>query len=308
MSDLKEVLNGVLGTVLNMPEAEVSSLYDEEGNWKEGSTDALKSKHAERVKLERDKSVKDRNEQYNRGLKEKGVEFEKLLKEAGVEIGDAIGADAVKKLVEHIDGKVAAVAKPSDLDDDKVKNSKLYREMEKKFQTELTTKDNEHRQAWTDRDAKEQRERILSKVKGDAKVILDELKPNLPEDPKKAAKLIGVLMQEFEGLSYEMDGDELLIKDSEGKRLENELGHPIKLNDLVKAKSAEYFDFQASDKKGSLGNPLNGTLNKGTVKLQKPANRDELAKQRHAITTSGLPYADRKAANEQLDELAKDLV
>ena len=306
MSDLKEVLNGVLGTVLNMPEAEVSSLYDEEGNWKEGSTDVLKAKNADRVQRERDKATADRKEQHQRGRKERGIELEKALKAVGVEIGEATGEEAVQKFNEFLESKVAAAAKPSDLDDNGVKSHKLYRELEKASQAALKAKEDEHSKAWTERDAKDQRERILSDVKSKAKSIFDELKPNLPEDPKKAAKLVGVLMSEFDGLSYEMDGDELLNKDKDGKRLENDHGHPIKLDDLVKSKSAEYFDFQASEKRGSIGDPTKGT--KAAIKLQKPATRQAYAQQLHEINSNAnLSAEERGKMAADLKELAKDL-
>jgi len=299
MMDQKDFIAGVLGMALNMPETEVSSLFSEDGNPKDDALDTIKSKYGERVKAEKDKAASDRQEQYRRGLKEKGLEWEKSLKEAGIEIGDAVGAEAVAKLKEHIDTAISAVAKPGDLDDEKIKASKLYRELERNLEKTVQAKEAEFKQAWADRDAKEQRERVLATVRDKAKGVLDELKPNLPEDPKKAANQLKFLYADLEAFTYEVEGDELLIKDKEGKRLENELGHPVKFSDLVKSKSEEYFDFQASDKKGAAGDLTKGV--KTTVKLQRPATRQELGQQIYKINEDKTLKAEDKL--KLIDEL-----
>lgn len=299
MMDPKDFIAGVLGMALNMPETEVSSLFSEDGNPKDDALDTIKIKYGERIKAEKDKAASDRQEQYRRGLKEKGLEWEKSLKEAGIEIGDAVGAEAVAKLKEHIDTAISAVAKPGDLDDEKIKASKLYRDLERKLDTSLQAKETEFKQAWADRDAKEQRERVLATVRDKAKGVLDELKPNLPEDPKKAANQLKFLYADLEAFTYEVEGDELLIKDKEGKRLENELGHPVKFSDLVKSKSEEYFDFQASDKKGAAGDLTKGV--KTPVKLQRPATRQELGQQIYKINEDKTLKAEDKL--KLIDEL-----
>jgi len=299
MMDQKDFIAGVLGMALNMPETEVSSLFSEDGNPKDDALDTIKSKYGERIKAEKDKAASDRQEQYRRGLKEKGLEWEKSLKEAGIEIGDAVGAEAVAKLKEHIDTAISAVAKPGDLDDEKIKASKLYRELERNLEKTVQAKEAEFKQAWADRDAKEQRERVLATVRDKAKGVLDELKPNLPEDPKKAANQLKFLYADLEAFTYEVEGEELLIKDKEGKRLENELGHPVKFSDLVKSKSEEYFDFQASDKKGAAGDLTKGV--KTTVKLQRPATRQELGQQIYKINEDKTLKAEDKL--KLIDEL-----
>jgi hypothetical protein len=305
--ELKELLNGVLGMVLNMPEQEVSSLYSEDGNPKEDALDTLKSKFSERVKADREKAELDRKAQRDRGRKERGMELEKALKEAGVDIGDAIGEEAVQKLREHIDGQVQAVSKPGELDDEKVKAHKLYRDLERKAAMDLKAKEEEYKKAWTDRDAKEQRERILSEVKSKAKTQLDELRPYLSEDPKKAANQLKSFYRDLEEYTYEMDGEEVVVKDKEGNRVENDLHQAIGFGDLVKRIADDYYDFQVSDKKGSAGDVTKGT--KEAIKLQKPTTRDQYAVQLAAITDDpNLSAKDRSEKIDVLKKLAADLV
>ncbi|MCB0764837.1 MAG: hypothetical protein KDB84_09040 [Flavobacteriales bacterium] len=303
--ELKDVFQGVLVKALSLTEAEVSSLTNEDGNLKDDALDVILSKHAEQVQKTREKAKADREEQYKRGLREKGTEYEKLLKEAGVDVGDAKGEEAVQKLKDHIE----SLAKPSDLDDDKVKNSPLFRSREKELLAQLKAKDEEHTKAWSERDAKEQRERTLSHVKAQAKSILDEMKPVLSEDPKKAANQLKLLELEIENHQYELDGDDVLIKDAKGERVENANGVPMSLSDFVKTTAEQYYDFQVSDKKGTAGDPTRGTLKKDAVKLQKPTTRAGYAEQLAKIEADPtLTHEQRAAMSAELMEIGKDLV
>lgn len=304
MPELKEVFQGVLVKALNLTEAEVSSLNTEDGELKDDALEVILNRQAEHVQKAREKAKADREEQYKRGLREKGTEFEKLLKDAGVEIGDAKGEEAVQKLKDHIE----AHAKPSDLDDDKVKNSPLFRKREKELLDMVKAKEDEHAKAWTERDAKEQRERTLSHVKAKAKSILDEMKPVLSEDPKKAANQLRLLEIDIEAHQYDLDGDDVVIKDAKGERLEATNGAPMTLADFVRNTAEQYYDFQVSEKKGTAGDPTKGTV-KGSIKLQKPTTRagyaDQLAKIEADPT---LNHEQRTQMSAELMELAKDLV
>lgn len=303
MPELKEVFNGVLVKALGFTEQEVSSLFSEDGVPKDDAEATILERQTKAVQAARDKAKSDRDEQYNRGLREKGQQFERWMKDAGVEIGDAKGEEAVQRLKDAIE----AAKKPSDLDDDKVKNSALFRKREKELMDAIAAKEAEHKQAWADRDAKDQRERTLSDAKGRAKIILDELKPVLPEDPKKAANQLGFLMQMIETFDYEIDGDDILIKDKEGKRLETSVGHPVKFTDFVKEKAEGFFDFQVSEKKGSAGDVSKGTA-KGGLKLEKPANRDQYSsKLNDILNDQTLPHDEKMKMAAELKELAKDI-
>lgn len=303
--ELKDALSGVLVKAHNWTEAEVSSLFNEDGSFKDDGLDSVLARQAEAVKKVNDARKKERDDAFARGIREKGEDYMKVLKESGVELGDAKTVEEVRaKLLEYLE----TVKKPSDLDDDKVKNSKLYRELEKKFQADLKAKDDEHKKAWQERDAKEQRERTLGDVKTKAKAILDELKPVLPEDQKKAANQLRFLMAEFDSLDYEVDGEEIIIKDKDGKRLETANGLPLTFTDFVKSKASDYYEFKVSDARGSAGDVTKGTSNKGAAKLQKPANRQEYAQQLHKISEDKSLSANDKAKSlAELKELAKDL-
>ena len=308
MAELKDVLNGVLVKALSFTDQEVAALYEAE-DLKEGSLDVILQKRSEVVQAEKAKVAKDREEQRMRGKKEGAKKWEDFLKNEGVELGDMTGEspEAFAKVQEHL-ASLKVPATGPELDDAKVKAHPLYVKLERESNGKVTAKEQEWEKKWTERDAKEQRDRTIAEAVRERDDLVKAIQPILPEDPEKARRLMKVIDMDIESHTYETDGESVYVIDKEGKRVETSTGIPVTRKQFLENAIRSTFDVPVSDKKGSLGNPLNGTLNKGTVKLQKPANRDELAKQRHAITTSGLPYADRKAANEQLDELAKDLV
>ena len=303
MPELKEVFSGVLVKALNLTEAEVSSLYSEDGNPKDDALDSILAKHAEGVKKVREANKAASDQAFARGVREKGEEFEKLLKEAGVEVGDAKGADAVQKLKDHI----AAQAKPSDLDDDKVKNSAYFRKREQELLELVKSKDAEHKKAMTDRDAKEQRERTIAEARKERDDLVKTLKPILPEDPEKQRRLLSVIDRAIEDHSYETEGETVYVIDKEGKRKETNNGVPVTRKQFLEAEIRATYDLPVSDPKGTAGDPTKGTT-KSVLALHKPATRVEYAKQVNAITEdSSLSAKEKGEKLQELKTLAGDV-
>ena len=304
MAEPKDVLQGVLVKALNLTEAEVSSLYTEDGGIKDDAQDTILARHAEAVKKQREAAKAEREAQFARGAREKGEEWEKTLKAVGVDLGDAKGEEAVQKLKDHI----AAQVKPSDLDDDKVKASALFRKREKELLDQVALKEKEHNEYITKRDAEEQRKSTLNTAKQKARTVLDGMRPNLSENPEKAARQLRLLEMEVEAMHYDIEGDDIFVKDAEGKRVETAAGHPMKFDDFVKSKAELYYDFAVSEPKGSMGDPTRGTVTKSAVKLQKPASRKAYADKLNEISNDPSLKPEEKAAlATELKELASDL-
>lgn len=303
MPDIKEVFSGVLVKALNMTEAEVSSLFTEDGI-QDTAEDTILARHADMVKKGREAGKTASDQAFARGVREKGEEFERMLKDAGVEVGDAKGAEAVQKLKDHIEAK----AKPSDLDDDKVKNSPLFRKREKELLEAIATKEAEHKKAMTDRDAKEQRERTIAEARKDRDDLVKTLKPILPEDPEKQRRLLSVIDAAIESHSYEAEGETTYVIDKEGKRLETPNGVPITRKQFLEAEIRATYDLPVSEAKGTAGDITKGTEKKGALALKKPATRDELGKQIYAISEDAtMSAADKAAAVQQLKDMAPEL-
>ncbi len=305
MAELKDVFQGVLVKSHNWTEAEVSSLFNDDGSVKDDAQDTILNKQAEVVEKQRTKAKAERDAQLQRGRRERGEELEKALKAAGVELEGATGEEAVEKFKAALESK----AKPSELEEDKVKTHPAYTKREKELLGQLTAKEKELADKLAERDAKDQRERTLSKVKQRAEELKGVLKPVLPEDETIAKKQLRLLDLDINAVDYETDEDgTILLKDKEGKRLEKDNGHPMTVDEYLEAAIRGNFPIQVSEKKGSAGDPSKGTV-KGAVALKKPANRKELGDQIAAIVDDPTLKATEKAEKvAALKELSADLV
>lgn len=303
MAELKDVLQGVLVKSHNWTEAEVSSLFNEDGSVKDDAQETILTKHAEAVEKQRTKAKAEREAQLLRGRKERGEELEKALKAAGVELEGAIGEEAVEKFKAALEAK----AKPSELEEDKVKTHPSYIKREKELLAQVTAKEKEKADALAERDAKDQRERTLNKVKQRAEELKSVLKPVLPDDEKIAKSQLRLLDLDINAVEYETEEDGTILLKKEGKRLEKANGHPMSLDEYLEDAIRGNFQIQVSEAKGSAGDPTKGTV-KGASKLAKPATRKAYADELNRITSDPSLKPEEKAAQAaELKELAKDL-
>ena len=287
----------------NWTDAEVSSLFNEDGSIKDDAEKTILSRHAEAVQKRNKDAKASYDAAFIRGVKEKGADWEKALKDAGVDIGDATGVDVVQKLKDHI----AAVAKPSDLDEDKVKRSPVFLKREQELTAQLTAKEKEHKQAMADRDAKEQRDRTIAEARKERDDLVKALKPILPEDPEKQRRLLSVIDRAIEDHSYEAEGEVTYVIDKEGKRKETPNGVPVTRKQFLEAEIRATYDLPVSENKGAAGDITKGTV-KGAEALRKPANREEYGKQVFAINEDKtLSAKDKVERLEQLKTIAGEV-
>ena len=302
----KELLSGVLVKAQIMTDAEVSSLFNEDGTPLENIADLVQTKQNEIVKKLRDTAKGEANSAFARGVKEKSEEWEKLIADAGVNLDGAKGEEAVQKLRDHI----AEQTKPSDLDDDKVKTSKAYRDAEKAAALALSNKDKEWAAKLSEKDTEYQRERTLATVKARAEELKSVIKPVLPDNPEMAKRQLRLLDMDILAVSYDPDADgTILLKGKDGNRLEKANGQPMTLDEYLEEAIRSNFPVQVSDPKGSVGDPTKGTIpQKGAVKLDKPANRKAYADKLYEINNdTNLKPEEKVQMAESLKELSKDL-
>ena len=294
----KEALSGLL-VKGGFTQAEVSSLYNEDGSLKDDFETVVNSKHDAQRREREAKSKAEREAQFKRGWKESSETFDKVFEEIGVDVKDVPADERASKVKEHFQG----LHKPSDLDDDKVKNSKLYREAEKAWAKQLADKEAAHKQAWTDRDAKEQRERTVSTVKKLTYERAKNLKAVLPEDDTLAQNQLRLLDLEIDTLDFELseDGSKVeYINGKDGKRLELSTGAPMSFDAWSEGVVKKYFPLAASEKKGSAGDITKGSKTTAVVALRKPASREEYAKMLIEIDEK---VTDEKERFQMKDEL-----
>ncbi len=293
MPDLKEVFDGFVEKTQILSKTELASLQNEDGSYKDDALDVLLAKHAKGVTDQRTNAKKRAEDEFKRGWKENNELWDGNLKAIGVDLeGVANGEEKFERLKTHIS---TLTAKQTELTEDQVKNLPAFRKRETELNKLLTEKDGEWKKKWDERDAREQRERTLSVVKDKAKVILDGLKPVLSADPERARTQLSFFFKELEQNGYDVDGETIIIKDAEGKRIETDHGNAKRFDDFVKETASKMYDFQVSDQKSSAGDVTKGTKG-GSAFAVKPASRKELADQLMKLSEDFAMKPDEKQA------------
>ncbi len=245
---------------LKLTAEEVASLYSEAGELNDFSL--LERKDADRIK----KLSDEKTGQYNRGLKEAATKLERELKEKhGIE-SELIGVELVDFILEQ---KVGEVKKAGS--EDILKHPEVIRLISEHGKA-LKLKDKELKEKL---DAKEQeinRANLLQKVKAKALAELENLKPILPEDAKKATNLKNILIADLEKNGYQENGEEFIVLKEDGTPLQDAHANNVSFSELVKGTAEKYFDFKKADDRSSAGNN-NGNNGNGTGKQFGPKVR-----------------------------------
>ncbi len=263
----KTKLNGFLSKTLKMEAEDMASLYNEAGELV-SLTAAEKADTARVAKLK-----EDNDSQYKRGQKEVASKLEAKLKDkydiesdlVGVELVDFILGEEVKK----VKGNGEDISTHPEYVKLKLENDKALKAKDKEWQKKLD-----------DLEVTHTKQLIFSKVKDRAFAELDNLKPILPTDSRKAQKWREKFIDEFKNFEYqEQDGKFIIIKD--GKPLQDSHGYTKSFEDHVKETASDFFEFQTAEQRSSAGNkPVEGKSGEVVVKDEK----DYVEKTRQAKT------------------------
>ena len=238
-------LNGFLSKTLKMDTEELASLYNEAG-------ELTSLTAAEKADTSRVAKLKEENDsQYKRGQKEVATKFETKLKEKYGVSSEETGVELVDLI---ISGELEKVKSKSEED---ITAHPEYLKLKSESDRLLKTKDKEWQKKIEELEQKHTREAMFTKVKDRAFAELDNLRPILPEDAKKAQRWKEKYIEEFRGFDFqELDGKLVVLKD--GKPLQDEHAYNVSFEDLVKKTAGEFFDFQTSESRSSAGNQQSG--------------------------------------------------
>ena len=234
-------LNGFLSKTLKMDDEELASLYNEAG-------ELTSLTAAEKADTSRVTKLKEENDsQYKRGQKEVATKFETKLKEKYGVSSDETGVDLVDLILttelEKVKGK----------GDEDITAHPEYLKLKSESDRMLKAKDKEWQKKIEELESKHTRESMFAKVKDRAFAELDNLRPILPEDAKKAQKWKEKYIEDFRAYDFtEQDGMIVVLKD--GKPLQDSHGYNKSFADLVKETAAEIFDFQTAESRSSAAN------------------------------------------------------
>jgi len=259
-------LNGFLSKTLKMDDEELASLYNEAGEL----TSLTAAEQADTARVT--KLKEDQASQYKRGQKEVASKMEAQLK-------DKFGVDSDLTGVELVDFILTTeLEKVKGKGDEDITAHPEYLKLKSESDRMLKAKDKEWQKKIEDLELKHARESMFSKVKERAFAELDNLRPILPEDAKKAQKWKEKYIEDFRAYDFtEQDGMIVVLKD--GKPLQDSHGYNKSFADLVKETAAEFFDFQTAESRSSAANQQTQS------NFAAPRNEDEfIQKMREAKT------------------------
>jgi hypothetical protein len=262
---MKELVMGLLSKTLNLDAdklAEILFKKSDDGEiTDELNEDALKevlrldAERVSKIKPEPANTKEIFDNGHKKAEKEVSEKWESdLRKQFGVDAEGKLKGDALITAI-----KTAVADQGNKMEPDKVKLSKEYLDLEASMQEALKTQKSEYEGRLNEIEATHKKQQSWASVE---KVIREEFKalnPILPTDAHKANNQIEAFLQLFKDYDYQPDEESGFLPMLEGKRVEDEHKHAVKLAALVKAKAEQRFDFNAQPPAGNAGNQNGGT-------------------------------------------------
>lgn len=282
MESLITILLGLLKTQFNISEEQAAELVfpkseDDDtkldrSKVKDGVLEALLSRDAERVTALKGEKV-DKTAIYNTAYADakKNVlpkEEKKLAEKYGIELGK-------KKLPELVESIVSGQLEAAkvEVNDDTVKKHPLFLKLERSKATEIEALTSKYEEALKGVETQYKRKEQLTTIKDVGAGYFTGLNPILSSDATKANNQTKRFLKQLEQFDYQEDGENHILLDSEGKRLEDAHGHPITLKQKVQELASAEFDFKVQDNKGGGGNK-----NKPGSGVNVPSSKEEYNK------------------------------
>lgn len=274
----KELLTEFLGRTLNMPVDEAASLLYQTN---EDGTEAIKSDALENL-LKKDteritKFQTERQTYFDNGYKKAAGEtltkFEKDLRAKYQIESDKKGIELIDELLNI---KLSSVT-GAELDEEKIKRSKLYLDLQDRVEKEKKLIAKEWETKFQEREAQQKKEKDFNVVSKTAIDKVLELKPVLSSDKAKADRQLGVVVNELKKYEYQINEDgKILVLENKGgvtSVKEDSHGNVIPFEKFVTSLASEYFDF-ATDTRSSAGNSNNASTTSTSTPIVVPAIKD----------------------------------
>lgn len=254
----KKILNEFLSKTLKIDAEDLANLYNEAGDL----TGLQIAYDADALRIKKQKD--DRDSQYNRGLKEAATKLEKELKTKYEVESELVGVDLVDSIVlskvEETKGATKDLSKHPEMLKARAEWEKEQKKRDQDWQDKLEAKDKEFA-----------RTILLDKVKTKGSVLLDELKPILPEEPYKAAQWRQVFLNDLLSFDYQEHDGDFIVKDKDGNPLKDAHGYDRKFKEFTKEIADKYFSFEKSEQRSNAGNKDSAGQKPGMPKSEEEA-------------------------------------
>ncbi len=244
----QKILNEFLSKTLKIDAEQLATLYNEAGEL-QGLQIAF---DADATRISKQKA--ENTNQYNRGLKEGASKIEKEVKAKYELDSDLIGVELVDSIVlskveEATKGASKDISKHPEMIKARLEWEKEQKQRDKEWKDKLDAKDKEF-----------ERSKLLDKVKSRGLVLLDEMRPVLPQDPAKAAQWKQTFVNDLLSNNFQEGEDDFAVLDKDGNPLKDAHGYGRSFKEFVKDISDKYFDYHKAEERSSSGNKETGAL------------------------------------------------
>lgn len=288
--DLLKIITGLLSTAYKLTDGEIATLLESsEENTEDKVLTILTQKDIQRVadiKKATDTEGKFQ-EGYKKAKKEVLTDLETNLKtKFGIQ-SDKTGLELIETIVaekETIAGKGKA-----QLTDDDVKKHPVYQLLE----TKISTTAAEHAQALQAIKDEQKKAETFAVVKSKALSVLDGLKPVKSQNADVATNIQNLFLSSFDGYEFDTTNPDRTVVLKDGRVVEDNHGHSMVLEELVKANAAKFFEFEKNNGGSNGGDNQQQRQQAGAggvgypAGVNKPKNIEELTKLTNDETLTG---------------------
>ncbi len=237
---MEEQLLEFAAKALNMSQEEVKETLTQDGGLEQ-----LTQAYAAHVKTVKDSGYKAAERKVNKAWEDKlKADFDLQSDTVGTALLDEV-QDALTQRQPKPETK--------ELNEAQLKKLPYVMQLEKKLQEAETSAEEKWKKVLAEKEEAWQQKELFGTVKESALGIIDTLKPVLSQDPAKAQAQKNVILRELEqNYRFMRNGDEIVLLDKEtGERLDNENGHALRFEDVVKKHTTSYYDLQVSEQRSS---------------------------------------------------------
>lgn len=297
--EIKEVLRAVLTIALKMSDGQVDELLTKTDG--KEILDEILTKDSERVK---DLGTNKFQDGYKKAKLEVLTEKDKeLIEKYEIEDSSLKGEQLIEAILnkQQPDTTGGKGKKASELTEDEIKKLPYVLKLESQHQKTLQEKQSEFEQNLNNQKSEFEATQMFSGMKETAQTILTNENYVLPEDAKIASNQRGLFLDTLKGYKSQKVEDKTYVLGEDGNRIEDAHGHPVLMEDFVRAKADSYFVKAASNGGGNAGNDNGGGANggnkggAGTTSKYQPKNLEELSK---ITNDANIAIDDRIAASE----------
>jgi hypothetical protein len=169
----------------------------------------------------------------------------------GVELVESI----VLSKVDETKGDTKDISKHPEMVKARAEWEKEQKKRDEEWNSKLKAKDEEFAQTI-----------LKDKVKTKGSVLLDELKPILPDEPFKANQWKQVFLNDLLSFDFQEHDGDFIVKDKEGNPLKDAHGYDRKFKEFTKEIADKYFSYQKADERSSAGNKDSAGIKAGMPK------------------------------------------